>query len=100
MTYQELTSELAGRLPGLSPFLAQRFVERAWQDVRNRRLWSFLLVDGAVVCPPQITAGTATIDQFSQTVTMSADATTALTPYLNGTPLLTQMQIRFGGSST
>ena len=101
-SYSQLTAELTARLPGLSAFLAQRFITRAWRDIRNdrpARPWSFLLTDGALVCPPQITAGTANITQFSATVTMDATATTALTPYLAGTPLLTQMQIRFGGAN-
>lgn len=58
------------------------------------------MVDGAIVCPAMITTGTAAIVQYVSTVTLNASASAALTPYIAGTPLLTQMQIRFGGSNT
>lgn len=100
MAFLNLTSELVGTLPGLSPILAQNFVRRAFDDIQKERRWSFLMVDGAIVCPNMITAGTINITQYASTVTLDATASAALTPYIAGTPLLTQLQIRFGGSST
>ncbi len=99
MGYSDQASELVGTLPGLSPFLAETYITKAWRDVCNSRLWSFLMVEGAIVLPAQITAGSVTVTQFGTTVTCNAAATTALTPYLAGTPLLTQMQFRANGGS-
>ena len=57
-------------------------------------------MDGVIVCPVMLTAGTFSVTQYASSVTANAAASAALLPYVAGTPLLTQMQIRFGGSST
>lgn len=100
MAYLDLVSELTGSLPGLSPLLAEKFITRAWNDIQRERRWSFNLVDGSVVCPAMITTGTFNVVQFQTTVEASTEASAALLPYVTGTPLLTQLSIRFGGSST
>ncbi len=99
MSYLELSAELAGSLPGLSDFLASSYIQRGYKDILKKRLWSFQTVDASIVCPTQITAGTAAYTQFASPsmVTLDAAATAALTPFLTGTPRLIQMQIRFGG---
>lgn len=97
MSLQSLSSELVGVVPGLSPFLADSFVNRALRDILDARKWSFLQSDGAIICPTQVTAGTANITQYSATVTMDADASAALIA-LGATPGLTNLQIRFGGT--
>ena len=99
MSFLDLASELAGTLPGLSPILAQTYIKRAWKDVQDERRWSFLMVDGVVVCPVQITAGTVAIVQYTATVTLDATASAAFPPP-GSTPDPTQLQIRFGGSGT
>ena len=100
MALLDMIGELSGTLPGLSSILARKYVLRAWADIQRERRWSFLMVDGAIVCPAMITSGTISIVQYASTVTLDATASAALTPYIAGTPLLTQMQIRFGGSNT
>lgn len=100
MAVLDLVAELTGTLPGLSPLLAEKHIARAWKDIQNERRWSFLGVDGIVVCPAMLTSGSFSITQFSPTVTADATASTALTPYIAGVPLLTQMQIRFGLPNT
>lgn len=101
MAFADLSAELSGTLPGLSPLLADNYINRAWVDVQRERRWSFLTgIDGAIVCPAQITAGAVAIVQYASTLTCDATASAALTPYITSTPLLTQMQIRFGGSNT
>ncbi len=97
MSFQALSAELTGALPGLSPFLADNFINRAWRDIRDERNWSFLVTEGAVICPTQITTGTVAFTQFSTTVTCDTDASAALTPYITTLPLLVNMQIRFNG---
>ncbi len=100
MALADLTSELAGTLPGLSPILATKYVNRAWDHIQRERRWGFLQQDGVLVCPTMIVTGACAIVQYTTTVTCNAACSAALTPYIAGTPLLTQMQIRFGGSNT
>ena len=95
MAYADLAAELAGALPGLSPILAATFVRRAWREIRDEKNWAFKTGQAALVCPAAITTGTVARTQYSATLTCSAAATAALTPFVAGTPLLTAMQIRF-----
>ncbi len=97
MSFQSLSAELTGSLPGLSPFLADTFINRGWRSVRDARLWSFLQQDGAIICPTQVVAGTVAVVQFTATVTADATASAALLA-LSATPGLTSLQIRFGGA--
>lgn len=101
MSYATMVARLSGELPGLSPLLAQQHLTQAWRDVCNARLWSFLMVEGAISLPTQITAGSVSVTQFADPalVTCTAAASAALTPYIAGTPLLTQMQFRAQGGS-
>jgi hypothetical protein len=96
--FGDLAGELAGRLPGLSPLLAQTFINRSYQHIRERRDWSFLTSDAAVVLPAQVTTGTASIIQGSPSVTMSAAARTALLNLPANAPAINQLQIRFMGT--
>ena len=50
-------------------------VQRAWQDVRNSRDWSFLKGVGVYFTPSPITSGTAQVTQFSTTIVADATAT-------------------------
>lgn len=91
-----LTGELTGMLPGLSPILAETYVQRAWQDICDQRLWSFLVIDGAVVCPAVITSGLVSYTQYSQTITLDATASAAVAAQaaVGATPGITNLQIR------
>jgi len=103
MALLDLVSELTGTVPGLSPILAEKYVQRAWQSIRNKRLWSFLSIDGAIVCPAVVTTGFVSITQYSKTVTLDVAASAALlvqsSPLLTPTPGITNQQIRFGATS-
>jgi hypothetical protein len=98
MAYLDLVAELVGTLPGLSPLLAQKYVNRAYEEIRDSRLWSFLIVEAAVVCPAVVTTGTAAVVQYTDTVTLDAAASAALLAQASPTavPGLTNMAIRFG----
>ena len=99
MSFQTLSAELTGLVPGLSPFLSDTFVNRAWRSIRDSRQWSFLVEDCGIVCPTQVTSGTVNITQFSDIVVCDATASAALLAISLPTPLdLTAMQIRFGGT--
>lgn len=93
MNYADFYNELEGTIPKLSILLAQRFVNRAWRDIRKRRLWSFLVDEALIFMPPVIQAGTASVTQFSNQVT--PDATLAKPAWLAaGPPGITLMQFR------
>lgn len=101
MAFLDLVTTLTGELPGLSPQLARKHINWAWRDIRQMRLWSFLEIDAAVICPAQVTAGAAAITQFSETVTLDATASAAvLAQTVSGaTPGLLTLSIRFGATS-
>lgn len=100
MSFQALSAELTGFIPGLSPFLSDTYINRAWRQIRDARLWSFLVEDCGIFCPVQITSGTVSITQFSETVVCDATASAALLAVSLPSPLdLTALQIRFGGQT-
>lgn len=78
MAFLDATAELTGTLPGLSPFLAEKYISRAWLDICGRRNWSFLEGDASIVCPAGVTTGAVAVVQFQQTVTFNAAASAAL----------------------
>lgn len=99
MAFIDLYTELVGRLPGLSPFLAETFVQRAWESIRDERNWSFLSEVCSIYCPTQVTTGSVAIVQFSRDVTCDAAASAALSAVTLPSGLsLSNLQIRFGGS--
>jgi hypothetical protein len=100
MSLLSLTAELSGVLPGLSPPLAETFLNRALAQIYGKRTWSFLETDGVLVCPAMVTTGTANITQYTASVTLNAAASAALLAQTVGgsVPGLLQWQIRFGTS--
>ncbi len=100
MALIDLVGELTGVIPGLSPILAQTYINRAYQEIRNQRNWSFLVTDGVVVCPGVVTDGSVNVTQYLATVTLDVDASAALLPQtvVGSVPGLLQLQIRFGST--
>lgn len=96
-TYRQLYSELSGYVPKLSPQLAQTLVNQAWKDVKDSRLWSFLRGYTMLEAPALIDAGTASVTQYSTSVTLDATASTAVTGLSN--PVLTLRQFRQSGGT-
>lgn len=100
MALLDLTGELTGVLPGLSPILARTYINRSLKSIYGERLWSFLETDGVVVCPGVISTGSASITQYSNSVTMDATASAALVAFVAiGVPNIRQCQIRFSAAS-
>lgn len=101
MALLDMVGELTGTVPGLSPILAEKYIQRAWQSIRNKRLWAFLAIDGAVVCPAVVSDGAASITQYNATVTLDATASAAVLAQtvVGATPGLTNQQIRFGATT-
>lgn len=102
MAFADLASELSGYLPGLSGFLAENWINRAYRKIRDARGWSFLITDDAVVCPAAINTGTFSIVQYNTLVTANAAASAAfaaLQASVGSVVPPSFLQLRFGGTS-
>ena len=100
MAYADLASELSGQLPGLSPFLAETWINRAYRKIRDASLWSFLITDDAVVCPAALNQGTFSITQYNNVVHANAAASAAfqtISPVILPPQFL---QLRFGSTGS
>lgn len=86
-----------GYVPGFPVQLAQNIVQQAWKDIRDSRFWSFLIGQTFLNSPGIITAGSASVTQYSNTVTLDATASAAVTGLSN--PLLTLRQFRQSGGA-
>lgn len=95
MAFLDYAGELTGWIPRLDLALATKLVNRAWRDIRNARLWSWLLGEGTLICPAIVSAGTMTVTQYSNAVVPDAVAGAALHNLTN--PFLTQRQFRSVG---
>lgn len=92
--FQSYSSEILAHVSEVGIQLSKRFINRALRDIYESRLWSFLTFEGVFVAPPIITSGKVTSTQYSNTITLDATATTALSGLAN--PLITSRQIRVG----
>jgi len=101
MAFLDLRAELVGHLPGLSPFLAEKYINRAYREILDARNWSFLVADAQVICPPQITAGAVAITQYDADVVLDATASAALLAQTvdGSVPGILQLQIRFSATA-
>jgi hypothetical protein len=66
--------ELIGLFPDLSILPARSLVNRAWQDIRDMRLWSFLVAEGPLVVPNVVSNGSVTVTLGSTAVVGDATA--------------------------
>lgn len=98
MAFLEYYSELTYRFPTLTPFLAQRFVNRARSDIYRQRRWSFLIAEGVLTVPEAITTGTVALTQHSATVTPNAAAIAALNA-AGTSPLVGRRQLSLGAGN-
>jgi hypothetical protein len=94
VAFQNYWSELVGTVPRLDLGAAQAYINRAWRDIREARLWSWLTTEGVLLAPQLISLGTVTTTQFLNTVTLDATANAALNNLAN--PPITQRQFRVG----
>ena len=86
MAFADYVAELKGECPKISPFLSQKFINRAWSDIRDSDEWSFLEGQAILQAPAVVTAGAISFTQFGNTITGNAAASAAWTPLLLGTP--------------
>lgn len=96
-TLSDLSSELIGWFPKLSPLLATKLVNRGWRDIRKARRWSFLRGEANLTIPSGIADGLATTTQYSLTVNLDATATAAIQAAGN-IPPITERQFRVTGN--
>ncbi len=87
MPLADLSNELRGYLPSLSPFLAQKFIQRSWQDIQDSDEWSFLEAMTIIQIPALVSAGTITFIQFQNTITCDAISSAAFLPLLFASPV-------------
>ena len=95
MAFVDYAAELTAWVPRLDLLAAQKFVNRSWKDIREARLWSWLVGEGTLIAPGIITAGTVNVTRFSTSVVPDAVAGAALHNLAN--PLITQRQFRSVG---
>ena len=96
MGFQAYSTELLGHVPKLPIELARKQINRAWEAIRRKRLWSFLIQETLVLFPDSVSAGTVTVTFGSTTIVGDATATAAWGAVLLGTPPLTSRQFRYG----
>lgn len=77
MAWRDYLSEL-NAIPRLPPAYAPILINRAWHDLLDLKLWSFLVGFGDLYAPALITAGHVTTTQFGTTVVADATAAAAL----------------------
>ncbi len=95
--YNDCWSEIMSAVPRCDALLAQRFTQRAFRDLRDAYLWSWLIAEGYMNSPQAVGAGSVTVTQFSTTVTLDATANAALNNLQN--PFITKRQFRILGSA-
>ena len=90
------SGELIGAFPGLDILVARNIVNKAWQDIRDEGLWSWLTAEGPLAVPPIVTAGLATATNGSDQVVGDATAAAAWIPLITATPPLASASLGQG----
>ncbi len=94
-TFEQVWKELLGQVKHLDPYAAQKFANRAYSDICDRREWGFLRVRGVLQCPAVISTGTVSVTQYSDDITFSVAASLVLDATNN--PAITLRQLKVGG---
>jgi hypothetical protein len=95
MNYTDFSNELLGVIPKMPFPFAQRCVNRAYRDIRESRLWSWLLEETVLTSRAIVGAGTVNLTQYSTVVVPDATAKPVWDALAN--PLITQRQFRGAG---
>ena len=96
VTFRDMWYDLLSSVPRLPPPLAQTIINRAFSDIRDYRLWSWLVPTGYIVTPTAITSGTITVVQGSPLITPDATAAAALNAVALANPPLANAQVGIG----
>jgi hypothetical protein len=91
-----MITELRGSVPKISITFCPTLINRAYKDIREANLWSFLLYESSWITPPLISTGTMTATQGSTAITFDANAVAAINTaqLLSTYSLITQRQLR------
>jgi hypothetical protein len=106
MPLDQFAGELIGGFPGLDILVARNLVNKAWQDIREEGLWSWLTAEGPLAVPIPVTAGLATVTNGLATVVGNGAASTAWQAVALANPPLASpnlgqgRQFRFGISGS
>jgi hypothetical protein len=96
VSFRDMWNDLIDDTPCLPPPLAQTLINRAFADIRDYRLWSWLVPTGYITTPQNITTGTITTTLGSNLVTPDATAAAALNAVALANPPLANAQIGIG----
>jgi hypothetical protein len=94
MAFIDYTQELVGVIPQLSSLYAGTLVNRAYKEIRDKRLWTWLRAEAELVAPPPISDGYAAVTQFGTTVTFDSTAGPLVLAVVDGVPPLLLRQFR------
>lgn len=84
-------------IPGLPNVFARKYVNRALDEVKREKLWSWNIGTGVIMCPQLVTSsGSCTVTQFSTDVQFDSTAQAVLLPLVLANPPLTSRQFRIG----
>jgi hypothetical protein len=102
MAFSDHRAELLAHFDQMPPLLTSKYIARAWTDICESRLWSFLVGHGVLISPAIITTGTAAVTRFSNQVTLNS-AAAAVWDALSSSELLyapiEKRQFRSGSTS-
>lgn len=101
MAFIDYYRELTAVIPQLSDLYAQTLVNRAYKEIRDKRLWTWLRAEAELIAPSPIAEGFAAVTQFGTVVTFDSTAgplVTAANAAGNPALLLRQFRISNGGS--
>lgn len=93
MAFVDYWNELVGAIPKLPVGMAQRAVNRAWKDIRNKRLWTFKMLEDDFVSPNVVSAGTVATVFGAPSIVADPVATAAIQAF-GLFPPVTYCQIR------
>lgn len=99
MAYVDMYSELRGSVKKLPLPLSKKLINRAWEDLRGKNLWSFQCYEQNWVSPALITVGRANVTFGSPSVTLDATANAAVLASNTASTLVTARQFRTGTST-
>jgi len=89
MPLDQLAAELMGEFPGLDILVARNHVQKAWNDICDEGLWSWLVADDIpMAAPVVVNAGLVTVTQGSLLVVGDATASAAWLPLALANPPL------------
>ena len=97
-TLLDLSSQLVGEVPGLPRLFAKKYINKAFQEIKQDRLWSWNINEGIILTPGAFSDGLVTTTQFSNIVTFDSTAQAGILPLLLANPPFIKRQFRTGGS--